>query len=509
MDRYAGGDALPAALELAAQAGAPANDVAFYLPIPTLMQASRRATSISSKACVIESERRLSAPCSMPDSISIFLMMTCFDRSARLRMAPWYWARTDIAQLCSRMWNASRSTPTECWLGSCTRGGILIASRRQPAMAPGFAVTETEDAEIHRISQDLFSYSSKTSRFIEDEKTHLAAVLRTILSPDVVLAPEVPEIGFVHRKTGDAEIYFLANSSSARQITRASFRVAGLEAEWWNPMSGQITPASTSPDREGRTSVALELEPYEGRFLVFSKRTARDPFGVKASEPASLDMSAGWRVTFGSVGISKTMEHLSSWIDDEAIKYFSGVAVYEKTVSVPESMLKPGMTQRLDFGEGKPLAETSSGSNGMQARFEGPVREAAVVYVNEQRAGSVWCPPYAVEVTGFLKQGDNAIRILVANTAVNHMAGRSLPDYRLLNQRYGKRFDPQDMDKIQPIPSGLLLGRFSLDCRAALIESKGGGTEYAGEHALCRMVFAPAGRLRRCAADRCRFQENP
>ena len=73
-----------------------------------------------------------------------------------------------------------------------------------------------------------------------------------------------------------------------------------------------------------------------------------------------------------------------------------------------------------------------------------------------QRAGSVWCPPYTVEVTGLLKRGDNKIRILVANTAVNHMAGRSLPDYRLLNQRYGKRFDPQDMDKIQPIPSGLL-----------------------------------------------------
>ena len=44
----------------------------------------------------------------------------------------------------------------------------------------------------------------------------------------------------------------------------------------------------------------------------------------------------------------------------------------------------------------------------------------------------------------------------MANTAVNYMAGRGLPDYRLLNQRYGKRFDPQDMDKILPVPSGLL-----------------------------------------------------
>jgi len=39
---------------------------------------------------------------------------------------------------------------------------------------------------------------------------------------------------------------------------------------------------------------------------------------------------------------------------------------------------------------------------------------------------------------------------------MNYMAGHSLPDYKLLNLRFGERFQPQDMDKIQPLPSGLL-----------------------------------------------------
>jgi hypothetical protein len=78
------------------------------------------------------------------------------------------------------------------------------------------------------------------------------------------------------------------------------------------------------------------------------------------------------------------------------------------------------------------------------------------VYVNGQRAGSVWCPPFSLEVTGLLKPGANHVRIEVANLAVNHLAGRRLPDYRLLNLRYGVRFEPQDMEKIQPEPSGLL-----------------------------------------------------
>ena len=92
----------------------------------------------------------------------------------------------------------------------------------------------------------------------------------------------------------------------------------------------------------------------------------------------------------------------------------------------------------------------------MQTWFDPPVREAAVVYINDRRAGSVWCPPYALDVSGFLRPGSNKIRIVVANLALNYMAGRRLPDYRLLNLRYGERFQAQDMDKVQPIPSGLL-----------------------------------------------------
>jgi hypothetical protein len=76
--------------------------------------------------------------------------------------------------------------------------------------------------------------------------------------------------------------------------------------------------------------------------------------------------------------------------------------------------------------------------------------------MNDKRVGAVWCPPYEIDVTKFLTLGSNRLRIEVANTAMNYMAGHSLPDYRLLNLRYGERFQAQDMDKIQALPSGLL-----------------------------------------------------
>ncbi len=94
----------------------------------------------------------------------------------------------------------------------------------------------------------------------------------------------------------------------------------------------------------------------------------------------------------------------------------------------------------------------------MRAFLEGPLREAADIYVNGQRAGVVWHPPYTIDVSSLLKPGKNVLRIVVGNTAINSLAGRTLPDYRILYDRYGERFVPQGMDNLQPLPSGLLQG---------------------------------------------------
>jgi hypothetical protein len=92
----------------------------------------------------------------------------------------------------------------------------------------------------------------------------------------------------------------------------------------------------------------------------------------------------------------------------------------------------------------------------MRAYLEGPIREAAQVYVNGNLAGVVWHPPYRIDVTEFVRPGDNSLRIVVGNTAINALAGQPLPDYRLLWARYGMRFVPQGMEDLHPVPSGLL-----------------------------------------------------
>lgn len=334
-------------------------------------------------------------------------------------------------------------------------GGILIATRRTPLELPGFLATQENHNQIIEISKRLFEGPSAPAHLVADEKSELRTKLNQLLRPDVGLSPAAPEVGFIHRRTRDADVYFVANTSNAAQHLKATFRVAAMKPEWWNPFDGSVKPAIIEAQASGETTVALDLEPYGSRVLVFSRRTLPPAAAGRPTQQTPIDLSTGWRVSFGPTGNPTQMLKLTSWTDDEATRYFSGVATYEKDVNVPPNLIQNGSSLKLDFGDGAPIPSQNLRA-GMQAWYEGPIREAAIVYINDKRAGAVWCPPYVLDLTGMLRPGQNTIRIMVGNTAMNYMAGHSLPDYRLLNLRYGERFQAQDMDKIKPLPSGLL-----------------------------------------------------
>jgi len=332
-------------------------------------------------------------------------------------------------------------------------GGTLIATKRTPALEPGYLASQKNNGAIREISKRLFDGPGAHGQFVENERDQLGATLARSLQPDVALSPAAPEVGFIHRTTPDAEIYFLANTSNVRQHATATFRQS-LNPEWWDPFTGRVTAAQVVEMERPSKAVLLDLEPYTSRVLVFSKRKL-PPALPDPTVLSTIDISTGWRVSFGRDTGQVSMEALRSWTDDENTRYFSGAATYEKEFNAPENIARAGVAVRLNLGDARPVPEETLRA-GMQAWIDPPVREAAVVYLNDEKAGTVWSPPYSVDLTGLLHRGANKIRIVVANTAINYMAGHALPDYRLLNLRYGERFQAQDIDKVRPLPSGLL-----------------------------------------------------
>jgi hypothetical protein len=116
----------------------------------------------------------------------------------------------------------------------------------------------------------------------------------------------------------------------------------------------------------------------------------------------------------------------------------------------------------IDFGPGQSVEREAlpwgtMRGNSFAALIAPPIREAAIVFVNERRAGSIWAPPYRVDVTDLLRAGVSEIRIDVYNTAINQLSeGGRLPDAAAVTERYGQRFRLQDVDDLRPIPSGIL-----------------------------------------------------
>jgi len=329
-------------------------------------------------------------------------------------------------------------------------GGTVIASRRLPSESPGLLNADTESPQIQEISRRLFLGTGAAGHFVEDE-SQLGAALASFSRPDVNLSPKAPEVGFIHRKLANGDLYFVANTSNHPVQTQAQFRDTKSNAECWDPFTGRTSRIQNA------AKIDIALQPYESRLIAFTGNVSKEePETAVDAQSKYIDLSTDWKLTFSDLNQTITMAKLHSWSDEEPFKYFSGIVRYAKTIDLPAStMLENSLV--LDFGEGTPvLIPDPLPTPNMRAYLDGPVREAAEVYVDRQRVGVVWHPPYSIDLTRWLKPGKNELTIVVGNTAINSLAGQGLPDYRLLNDRYGERFVPQGMDHLQPLPSGIV-----------------------------------------------------
>jgi alpha-L-rhamnosidase len=319
-------------------------------------------------------------------------------------------------------------------------GGKAISIGRSPTLdANGQSVPE-----IASLAHELFDAS--TSTFVGDESA-LGEALHKAVAPDFQLQSGNDDIGFIRRKLPTADIYFVANTSNHSVSTQASFATIHHYAQRWNADTGDAV-GMASP-----TAIALQLAAYESAIFIFSDQTSRAPTPHSPAAPIA-DLSIDWKVTFTATNQALSEHTLTDWTSDPATRFYSGEAVYERDLTLSKVPL--GKTF-LEADGGTPLKEPAGHTGpGMRAWYDPPVREAAIVFINGRRVGSLWHPPYKLDVTGFLKQGQNRLVIKVYNTAINAWAALPPQDYKPLIAEYGDRFQMQDLDQVKPVPSGLM-----------------------------------------------------
>ena len=293
-----------------------------------------------------------------------------------------------------------------------------------------------------------------------------------------------------HRRTGDADIYFIASRNKDSGSATCTFRVSGKVPELWHPDTGVIETLPIYQEKDGNTVLPLTFDPFDSVFVVFrspaashSQRvtsvlrdgvevagvasgntvqlrqtdngkllaTVREPgaytlnmadgrkqeFNVEAI-PAAKELTGPWELTFppnwgapAKVALGK----LISWAEhnEPGVRYFSGTASYRKQVECSASELGKGRRIILELGKVKNLAQ---------------------VVVNGRDCGVVWKEPFSADITAFLHAGNNDLEIRVSNLWQNRMVGDEQLPSDPLRAGTGWKAWPQWLLEGKPDPSG-------------------------------------------------------
>lgn len=231
------------------------------------------------------------------------------------------------------------------------------------------------------------------------------------------------EMDYTHRHLADdSHIYFISNPDSVDHTFVCNFRVSGYAPELWRAMGGSIERVGNYEIKGDRTELSIELETLESVFVVFREEATQKSLrtAVKREGVASLDLNSDWSVLFDEdYGYGETVEFesLCDWSKsaNDEIKYYSGSALYKRSIEVDAAALADSNCAMLDLGEVNIVAE---------------------VVVNGERVNTLWMEPYSVDIYNYLTAGENTIEITLTNQWTNRLIG----DERYPRQDGGYQF---------------------------------------------------------------------
>jgi hypothetical protein len=332
-------------------------------------------------------------------------------------------------------------------------GGSLVAVEGLPTQE-----AEGRDARLRERLQRLFGTDpaapvASSRGFGEGHAVFLpshdglAATVRGLARPDVVLAPAAGDVRVRHVRRGGEHAFLLTNTADRLVRTDADLDRPGVP-ELWYPETGTTGRAPVYRSRPGgRTVVPLALEPYESVWVIFrdqdagaahatasnarieSVRRSGDALAVRAIaarpgshyaagvadgrsyaaefevtdplEPIALD--GDWDFRFEREGAETVTRPLASWTDLDP--RYSGRGRYTRRFSVPAGFVAAGRRIQLELGQ---------------------VDEIAEVRLNGRDVGDrVWAP-YRLDVTSDLRAGENTLEVVVTNTQANEIESRPL-----------------------------------------------------------------------------------
>lgn len=98
-------------------------------------------------------------------------------------------------------------------------------------------------------------------------------LLKHNIKPDLQISSKSGDapINYIHRRTPDTDIYFIANQRRKSEELVCSFRIANKQPEFWDPVTGKITPVKVFSSGQKRITLPLDLGPCGSMCVIFRR----------------------------------------------------------------------------------------------------------------------------------------------------------------------------------------------------------------------------------------------
>jgi hypothetical protein len=155
-------------------------------------------------------------------------------------------------------------------------GATVIGPR--PTRSPSLKDYPASDAELNRVADALWGAAQRApsgEHRLGKGKVLWGVTMQQALT-DVGAGPDVeaPEDGravWIHRRVGDADLYFVSNQDPYEADFSVAFRAGDRRPELWDPATGTMTQAARYTVKDGRVTVPLHFDPAGSVFVVFRK----------------------------------------------------------------------------------------------------------------------------------------------------------------------------------------------------------------------------------------------
>ena len=162
-------------------------------------------------------------------------------------------------------------------LEELVRGGAVVLGRK-PTHSPSLEDFPTADDEIKRIAGAMWGDTdgkTNTEHAYGKGRIYWGKTLAQVLTA-LQLKPDFEAVGvpngqmhYIHRRTANADIYFVANSTAHDKEAVCAFRNTGRQPEIWHPDTGVMEPCAVWRQNGDRTEIPLRFTPSDSMFIVF------------------------------------------------------------------------------------------------------------------------------------------------------------------------------------------------------------------------------------------------